>query len=89
MAEFTEEVVKLKFTTVRGQCECAGCSNHNGRCVSIFQYGDRATSGDGNWHADYRVAEKNGGKAVLANCRIMCSPCHTKAASHPEPSQTY
>lgn len=84
--DFTEETLRQAFRRSEGRCECkrgqCGHPGTPGRCTRRFNYNDRARSDESGWQANHIQSNASGGSGGLANCEILCVPCHKKTKSY-------
>ncbi len=75
---FSQAVKDAAFMRAGGRCECrrAACG-HFGRCSTtpIIHL----------WEAHHIIAEHAGGSDTLANCEVLCIPCHLNTRSYGRP----
>lgn len=58
---------------------------NDGHCqLKIKCNGERLAWAD--WHADHIVAHSNGGKTVVSNGQVACSPCNFVKSNKPDPN---
>lgn len=72
---FAEEVKAKAFARSGGRCECIRLSHgHQGRCAVAL------TSTEAEYHHVH--ADARGGSDGLANCEVLCKPCHKATPSY-------
>ena len=72
---FSNETIELAWRKADGRCECRRKRHKHpyGWCPNRLVKGKRARAGEGAWEAHHKVANRGDG---LANCEILCWPCH-------------
>lgn len=82
---FPQSVLLDAWRRTGGRCACTRiqCSVHPyvqycGRILDPTNTGIRGAK----WHAHHRTAEAVGGLDTLANCEILCIPCHEETESY-------
>lgn len=82
---FSNSVVQEKFQRVGGRCECVrtNCSHPGNpdRCTRKFSFSDRDTADGRGWQANHKISQASGGSDGIANCEILCIPCHKNTRS--------
>ena len=85
---FSNATVLAAWQRAGGRCECgrSNCGHGPWRCrtpmeyaADYFDYNDYAPDG---WEAHHKVPVYQGGSDTLANCQILCIPCHKKTPSY-------
>jgi 5-methylcytosine-specific restriction endonuclease McrA len=73
---FSQMVKDLAFARAGGRCECTRlCWSHVGqRCNADLTWQD--------WEAHHIVSQLAGGADTLANCEVLCVPCHQNTHSY-------
>lgn len=77
---FPEFVVLQAWYRSQGSCECEllKCI-HQGQCGSSLVWNYRGVDIPGGWEAHHRDST---GLGTLANCQILCQPCHKNTESY-------
>ena len=72
MGDFSDEVVKKRWTHSKETCESTQCTQK----LKWEHRGDNTKST--GWHAHHHIPQEEGGKDTFDNCRILCIKCHDK-----------
>ncbi len=67
---FSDEVIRQAWQRAGDNCE---------RCNKALLFASRGKELEGGWEAHHKIAS---GPDTLANCEILCQPCHKNTKSY-------
>ena len=70
---FSQETIDAAWRRAGGKCENPNCRK------ALDPQNDKVNM---KWHAHHIQSQKSGGSDSLANCKILCVPCHENTRSY-------